>query len=77
MKDAAFSATEFAHSLELISAKTGLSSHDLQLMSAVGKTVGLDLNDMVVATRKFSSSIIGGEGSDGMEPASTKGAKGA
>lgn len=72
-KDAAFSATEFAQELDHISEKTGISSRDLQVLGAIGKTVGLSLDDMVVATRKFSSAMVGDSGD--FEGSTSRGAK--
>jgi hypothetical protein len=75
-KDAAFGATEFAHSLDIISQKTGVPSRDLQVLGAIGKTVGLSLDDMVIATRMFSKAMVGGDGGvDGFEGVNTRGSK--
>jgi hypothetical protein len=75
LTDAALSGAEFAHSLELISQKTGIAVPALQQMAFIGKTTGLDLQDVVVAVRKFSTALVGGAGEDGLEGAGGRGTK--
>lgn len=55
----AVSGVEVVHRLEMISEKTGISIRDLQTFEAAGKTVGVSLEDMVTAMRKFDQSITG------------------
>ncbi|MCJ7504628.1 MAG: hypothetical protein MUP80_16440 [Acidobacteriia bacterium] len=76
LRDAAIGGGEFAHSLEIISAKTGISVPQLQKLEFVGKTVGLTLDDVVIATRKFSAAIVGGGGEgEGLAGGSNKAAR--
>lgn len=50
---------EVVHRLDLISQKTGISIRDLQVFEAQGKTVGVTLEDMVTAMRKFEQGLVG------------------
>ena len=73
LKDAALSGGEYAHNLELISAKTGVTVPELQKWESVGKTAGLGLDDITTATRTFAKAIVGG--GDDLEGAVSKGGK--
>jgi len=76
LRDAAIGGGEFAHSLEIISQKTGISVPQLQKLEFIGKTVGLSLDDLVIATRKFSAAIVGGGGEgEGLAGGSNKAAR--
>jgi len=76
LRDAAIGGGEFAHSLEIISQKTGISVPQLQKLEFIGKTVGLTLDDVVIATRKFSAAIVGGGGEgEGLAGGSNKAAR--
>jgi hypothetical protein len=55
----AIEGAELVERLSLISQKTGISIHDLQAFQAAGKTVGVSLEDMVTAMRKFDQGIVG------------------
>jgi hypothetical protein len=50
---------EVTERLAHISEKTGISTHDLQVFEAAGKTVGVSLEEMVTAFRKFDQAITG------------------
>jgi hypothetical protein len=50
---------EIVERFSLISQKTGISTRDLQVFEAAGKTVGLSLEDMVTSMRKFDSALAG------------------
>jgi hypothetical protein len=50
---------ELTEHLSQVSQKTGISVHDLQTLEAAGKTVGIGLDDMVTAFRKFDQAITG------------------
>jgi hypothetical protein len=50
---------EIVERFSLISQKTGISIRDLQGFEAVGKTVGVSLEDMVIGMRKFDSALTG------------------
>ena len=50
---------EVVERFALISQKTGIGIRDLQTFEAAGKTVGVSLEDMVTAMRKFDTAIIG------------------
>jgi len=76
LRDAAIGGGEFAHSLEIVSQKTGISVPQLQKLEFIGKTVGLSLDDLVIATRKFSAAIVGGGGEgEGLEGGSNRAAR--
>jgi hypothetical protein len=55
----AISGAELVERLSNISQKTGISIRDLQTFEAAGKTVGVSLDDMVTAMRKFDQGISG------------------
>src|SRR5260221_3070851 len=50
---------EVTERLSQISQKTGISTHDLQVLEAAGQSVGLSLDDMVIGFRKFDQAITG------------------
>jgi integrase len=50
---------ELVERFSLISQKTGISIRDLQGFEAVGKTVGVSLEDMVTGMRKFDQALTG------------------
>ena len=75
LKDAALSAGSFAHEIDILSQKTGIAHGTLLQFSAIGKTVGIDLQDMVVAARTLSKAITGVGAADTIEGSTTKGAK--
>lgn len=55
----ALSGGALAESLSLTSQKTGISIRDLQTLQAAGSTVGVGLDDIVGAMRKFSEALTG------------------
>jgi hypothetical protein len=55
----ALEGSEVIENLAHISEKTGISTHDLQTFQAAGKTVGVSLDDMVGAFRKFDQALTG------------------
>ncbi|VVB52229.1 Uncharacterised protein [uncultured archaeon] len=55
----AIQGAEVVHQLELASAKTGISVHDLQTLQAAGSTVGVSLDQMVTGFRKFDQALVG------------------
>lgn len=64
----AISGAEVVERLSNISQKTGISIRDLQTFEAAGKTVGVSLDDMVTAMRKFDQGISGtGKGAGAAE----------
>ncbi len=44
--------------LDIVSQKTGISRGELQLLQAVGRTVNVGLDDVVVGFRKFSKALV-------------------
>jgi hypothetical protein len=50
---------EVTERLAHVSEKTGIGIRDLQTLEAAGKTVGVSLEDMVMAFRKFDQAITG------------------
>ena len=59
MAELAKGGAEIVERFSLISQKTGISTRDLQVFEAAGKTVGVSLEDMVTAMRKFDSAVAG------------------
>lgn len=60
----AVAGAEVVHELAMVSAKTGIGIQDLQALKAAGSTVGLGLDGMVTAFRKFDQALTGiGRGS--------------
>lgn len=59
LADTAIEAGKFAQEIDHVSQKLGISTKDLQVFQAIGSTVGLTLNDMVVAQRQFSAALTG------------------
>lgn len=55
----AIEGAEVIERLSVISQKTGITIRDLQVFEAAGKTVGVSLEDMVTATRKFDQGLEG------------------
>jgi hypothetical protein len=55
----ALQGAELVHSLDMASQKTGISIQALQGLQAAGATVGVSLDGMVMATRKFSQALTG------------------
>jgi hypothetical protein len=55
----ALQGAELVHSLDTASQKTGISIQALQGLQAAGATVGVSLDGMVMATRKFSQALTG------------------
>jgi hypothetical protein len=55
----AIEGAEIVERFALISQKTGIGIRDLQTLEAAGKTVGVSLEDMVTAMRKFDQAIVG------------------
>ena len=59
LTELAKSGAEIVEKFSLVSQKTGIGIRDLQIFAAAGSTVGVSLDDMVVATKKFSQAITG------------------
>lgn len=60
----AVAGAEVVHELTLVSAKTGIGINDLLALKAAGATVGIGLDGMVTAFRKFDQALTGmGKGS--------------